>query len=137
MENYNKEKTVRMEDLRREKDLVRGSHVKKASLGKTAGCGDCGDHRRKITELEEAIRERDLRYRDSLGLVTGQLSAAKRENLQLKNAHHRLKIKFATSKVGDMLRLRPSRSQSNPSIAETESFQPRERCKIFIRHLLP
>ena len=116
-----------MEDLKREKDLVRGSAVKKVSLGKITACGDCGEHRRKITELEEAIRERDLRYRDSLGQVTGQLSAARRETLQLKNANHRLKIKFATSKVGDMLRPRPSRSQSNPSIAETESFQPRER----------
>ena len=50
-----------MEDLKREKDLVRGSHVKKVSLGKMTACGDCGEHRRKITELEEAIRERDLR----------------------------------------------------------------------------
>ena len=101
--------------------------MKKVSLGRLTACGDCGDHRRKITELEEAIRERDLRYRDSLSRVTGQLADAKRENLQLKNANHRLKIRFATSKVGDMLRPRPSRSQSNPSLAEPESFQPRER----------
>ena len=119
--------TLKMEELKREKDLVRSSQVKKVSLGKPGGCGDCGDHRRKITELEEAVRERDLRYRDCLSQVTGQLSAARRENLQLKNANHRLKIKFATSKVGDMLRLRPSRSQSNPSLAETDSFQSRER----------
>ena len=118
---------MKSEDLKRERDLLRSSHQKKVSIGKLAGCGDCGEHRRKITELEEAIRERDLRYRDSLSLVTGQLSTARSENLSLRNAAHRLKIKFATSKVGDMLRLRPSRSQSNPSIAETDDFQPRER----------
>ena len=134
LESYNKERTVKMEELRREKDLVRASNLKKVSLGRTAACGDCGDHRRKISELEEAIRERDQRYRDSLSQATGQLSALRRENLQLKNVSHRLKIKFATSKVGDMLRLRPSRSQSNPSIAETDSFQSKERfvCSVIL-----
>ena len=134
LDNYNKEKNIKMEELKREKDVVRGSQVKKVSLGRAAACGDCGDHRRRITELEEAIRERDLRYRDSLSQLTGQLTAARRENLNLKNVCHRLKIKFATSKVGDMLRLRPSRSQSNPSIAETDSFQPKERfvCSVIL-----
>ena len=67
--------------------------------------------------LEEALRERDLRYRQVLGDLNRRLETAKKENLQLKNGNHRLKIKYATSKVGEMLR--SNLSQSSPSLRET------------------
>lgn len=79
------------------------------------------------------MRERDLKYREVLGHLNRQLAAAKRENLQLKNGNHRLKIKYATSRVGDMLRKK--RSQSSPSLAENVSLQ-NSRYRKIIRILL-
>ena len=102
-----------------------------------SGCSDCREYKAKMMEMEDTLKERDARFRQRLGQVNVQLTAAKKENLELKNAHHRLKIKYATSTIGHMLRGR--RSQSNPSLAERDSIKSgitgRERY-IYIQKIL-
>ena len=102
-----------------------------------SGCSDCREYKAKMMEMEDTLKERDARFRQRLGQVNVQLTAAKKENLELKNTHHRLKIKYATSTIGHMLRGR--RSQSNPSLAERDSIKSgitgRERY-IYIQKIL-
>ena len=63
--------------------------------------------------MKEQLREREEKLKILLQQLNENMSKAKKDRLALENENHRIKIKYAQSKVGQMLRAASSKSTPN------------------------
>ena len=76
-------------------------------------CSNCKKLGHEIETMKEQLREREEKLKILLQQLNENMSKAKKDRLALENENHRIKIKYAQSKVGQMLRGASSKSTPN------------------------
>ena len=80
-------------------------------------CKECLRLRDENKYLHESLRENEDKLKKVLAQMNENISKAKKDKLALENENHRMRIKYAESKVGQMLR----NSKSTPNLDKAET----------------
>ena len=90
-------------------------------------CNECWKLKHENEELQSRLREKEGKLKTALQQLNANVSKAKKDKLALQNENHRMRIKYAESKVGQMLR---NSSKSTPNLHQIDS---RERYDTSVR----
>ena len=89
-------------------------------------CNECWKLKNENEELQSRLREKEGKLKTALQQLNANVSKARKDKLALQNENHRMRIKYAESKVGQMLR---NSSKSTPNLHQIDS---RERYNILL-----
>ena len=86
-------------------------HYRKFSL--LLDCMNCKRLREEKNELQSKLKEKEENLRKALARISENVSKSRKDKLALENENHRMRIKYAESRVGQMLRSNCSKSTPN------------------------
>ena len=62
-------------------------------------CNECDENRMKLAKMQDDLARREAKWTAALNKLQDQLKALEKENTNLHNENHKLKIKGVSSKV--------------------------------------
>ena len=76
-------------------------------------CMNCKRLREEKKELQAKLKEKEDNLKKALTKISENVSKSRKDKITLENENHRMRIKFAESRVGQMLRNNFSKSTPN------------------------
>ena len=74
---------------------------------------NCKRLREEKNELQSKLKDKEENLRKALERISENVSKSRKDKLALENENHRMRIKYAESRVGQMLRSNCSKSTPN------------------------
>ena len=74
---------------------------------------NCKRLREEKNELQSNLKEKEDNLKKALAKISENVSKSRKDRIALENENHRMRIKFAESRVGQMLRNNCSKSSPN------------------------
>ena len=74
---------------------------------------NCKRLREEKNELQSKLKDKEENLRKALARISENVSKSRKDKLALENENHRMRIKYAESRVGQMLRSNCSKSTPN------------------------
>ena len=81
-------------------------------MSHVSDCAECNKLRAERDSLNEKLSEKEEKLKAVLLQLNSNISKAKKDKIALQNENHRMRIKYAKSKVGQMLKS----SKSTPNL---------------------